>query len=145
MLTPGILARARYLHERLQKLSEVPATSEGLTKDLSRRSEAELDRLRRSNREADLSRRSEAEADFLFWKQQFSSGNYDRFAERLHSLGITEQQALSLTQESWLSDQPINRVWSEILERALRRPALHLKGAKPAGVGLSPKSHSKRG
>jgi len=129
MLTPDILARARYLHERLQKLSEVPATSEGLTKDLSRRSEAELDRLRRSNREADLSRRSEAEADFLFWKQQFSSGNYDRFAERLHSLGITEQQALSLTQESWLSDQPINRVWSEILERALRRPALHLKGA----------------
>ena len=110
MVTPEILARASYLHERVRVL-------------------AEAGQPRHSEAEPDLSRHSEAEADFLFWKQQFSSGSYNRFAERLSSLGITEQQAVRLTQQSWPGGQSVDKGWSEVLERALREPALHLEGS----------------
>ncbi len=103
IVPPEISARTRYLHERLR---EDPPPADP-------RAEASQDQAAYKTSEPDLSRRGpagEAEpvapssrdrgtmADFLFWKQQFSTGGYDRFPERLQSLEITEPQAAWLTQ-----------------------------------------------
>ena len=159
MLTPEILARARFLHERLRELSQSaiepaapsPDSTSTVAADLSAHSsepdstfrvptESASQASQRSTAagEADLSHRlvrhsfsdggSEAEADFLFWKQQFCTGGYDRFAERLESLGITPQEAVFLTQES-LPREQLDGGWADIFEKALRQPALNVEGA----------------
>jgi type 2 lantibiotic biosynthesis protein LanM len=126
MLTPEILARARYLRERLQELAARPekpeSTSGAPTESASQ-----------------ARQRSTGEADLLFWRRQLSGSGYDRFAERLDSLGISEQDAVFLSQESsFRGEQPVTleaegldreKGWDEIFDRALKHPALYLEGA----------------
>ncbi|MBV8485563.1 MAG: type 2 lantipeptide synthetase LanM [Verrucomicrobia bacterium] len=150
MLPSELLARARYLHERLRDLSKsviAPGASDAPTESASHLSSEALAKGEARQRstdpdrspalEADLSRRSEAEADFLFWKKQLSGTGYDRFAERLRSLGISEQDAVFLSQESSFREQPgssaamgldRDKNWDEIFGRALEQPTLHLEG-----------------
>src|ERR1700755_1140414 len=148
MLTPEILARARYLHERIRELSKSavePVASRASTDSASsglagsRHSEAATEASERSTGPKRVGGRSpESEADFLFWKKQLSGSGYDRFAERLASLGISEEDALFLSQTSSFPDeQPVqagagldrDEGWDEIFKRALEQPALHLEGA----------------
>jgi|GEM_PF-6987153 len=146
MLTSAISARARYLHERLRELSKRPEEEDrtvrapaesasplpiiGLAPDEgSQGSIAEADQSRRSTAEADQSRRSTAEADFLFWKQQFSTSGYDRFPERLESLGISEQQAAWLSQDA-APGKIAAADWETVFEEAGRAPAFQLEGAE---------------
>jgi type 2 lantibiotic biosynthesis protein LanM len=130
MLTPEILARAQYLHERIRDLSKSviePRASGAQTEPAS----SGLAGSRRSPAAA-------GEADFLFWKKQLSGTGYDRFTERLHSLGISEQDAVFLSQESSFPDEQPgisaavgldrDKGWAEIFQRALERPPLHLEG-----------------
>jgi type 2 lantibiotic biosynthesis protein LanM len=112
MLTPEIVGRARYLHERLREQTLSPAAPGEPSQDVSRRSPAAAE-----------------QADFLFWKQQFCTGGYDRFAERLDSLGITQQEAVYLSREP-PSNETLAGGWAEIFEKALRQPALSLEGAE---------------
>jgi class II lanthipeptide synthase len=131
MLTPEILARARYLHERLRYLSK--SANEPQASGVPTES---VPQARQRSIIGDLGPASEA--DFLFWKKQLSGTGYDRFAERLDSLGISEQDAVFLSQESSSPDaQPSgseaaglnqNQDWDEIFDRALQQPALHLEG-----------------
>jgi type 2 lantibiotic biosynthesis protein LanM len=149
MLTPEILARARYLHERIRELSKSavePVASRASTDSASsglagsRHSEAATEARERSTGPKRVGGRSpESEADFLFWKKQLSGSGYDRFAERLASLGISEEDALFLSQTSSFPDeQPVIQAgagldrdegWDKIFKRALEQPALHLEGA----------------
>src|ERR1700751_1331839 len=130
MLPPEILARAQYLHERIRELSKSvvePGASEVQTEPAS----SGLAGSRHSPATA-------GEADFLFWKKQLSGTGYDRFAERLHSLGISEQDAVFLSQKSsFPAEQPGNSAaigldrdkgWDELFQRALEQPTLHLDG-----------------
>ena len=130
MLPPEILARARYLHERIRDLSKSviePRASGAQTEPTS----SGLAGSRRSPAAA-------GEADFLFWKKQLSGTGYDRFTERLHSLGISEQDAVFLSQESSFPDEQPgssaavgldrDKGWDEIFQRALEQPTLHLEG-----------------
>jgi len=147
MLPPEISARARYLHERLQALPKSKIELGGPEAPTESASQARQrstgpDRSPAAAGEPDSSRRlvrhssgtgyeggSAAAADLLFWKKQFSSGGYDRFAERLNSLEISEQQAALLTQDSLLFGQVTAETWETIFEQAVHSSALHLEGA----------------
>src|SRR6202007_1492499 len=111
MLTPEILARARYLHERIRELSKSavepvasPASTHSASSGLARarHSEAATEARERSTGPKRVGGRSpESEADFLFWKKQLSGSGYDRFAERLASLGISEEDVLFFGQPTY--------------------------------------------
>jgi type 2 lantibiotic biosynthesis protein LanM len=92
-------AQARYLHERLVELS------------------------------AGASAVPEPGDDFRNWKQVFTAGTYDRFSDRLRSLGISEEQAVYLTVEPpTAAAQP--DPWEEVLNQALQYPAVGLEGSQ---------------
>ena len=114
MLPPEILARARYLHERIRDLSKsvieagtsgVPSESASHLSAIALATEEARQPSTGSDQTGDRSPAVVGEADFLFWKKQLSGGGYDRFTERLHSLGISEQDAVFLSQESSFPDE----------------------------------------
>jgi type 2 lantibiotic biosynthesis protein LanM len=117
MLPPAISARARYLHERLGDLTPSTVPAGEPSHDLS------------CANQLGLPNPSTAEGDFLFWKQQFSAGGYDRFPERLKSLAIDEQQAAFLAQDSIPFARSAPGAWETVFEQASQAPALPLAGA----------------
>jgi len=137
MLPPEILARAQYLHERIRDLSKsvIEPGAPGVRTEPASQARQ---RSTSSDQVGDRSPAAAGEADFLFWKKQLSGTGYDRFAERLHSLGISEQVAVFLSQGSSFPDEQPgssatigldrDKGWDELFQRALEQPTLRLEG-----------------
>jgi len=132
MVPPEISAQTRYLHERLRE--NPPSSNARAEASPNQAASNSLEagpvapKSRDRGTKADLSHRSDAKADFLFWKQQFSTGGYDRFPERLRSLEITEPQAAWLTQPCPLPGEETGG-WEHVFEQAIRQPPLLLQSA----------------
>src|ERR1700747_247207 len=137
MLPPDILAPAQYPHERIRDLSKsvIEPGAPGVQTEPASQARQ---RSTSSDQVGDRSPAAAGEAGFFFWKKQLSGTGYDRFAERLHSLGISEQDAVFLSQGSSFPDEQPgssatigldrDKGWDELFQRALEQPSLHLEG-----------------